>query len=58
MGMELLHSFVEYKPQHLARWGIITRPRAANLAELRSFHLSWLRLETERDTFGCDIGIV
>jgi hypothetical protein len=55
MRLELVHSYVDYRPDHLVRWGLISRPVSADLAQLRGFHLSWLRLETERDTFGCDL---
>lgn len=55
MGLELVHSFVEYRAQHIARIGAVARPVNANLAQLRGFHLSWLRLDTERDDFGCDL---
>ncbi len=58
MGLELVHSFVEYRAHHLVRCGSVSRPPAENLAELRGFHLSWLRLETERDDFGCDLNLV
>ena len=55
MGLELIHSYVEYRPEHLIRWGLVSRPLAIDLGQLRSFHLEWLRLDTERDDFGCDL---
>lgn len=58
MGLELIHSYVDYRPEHLFRYGSISRPLAANLAQLRAFHLAWLRLDTDRDTFGCDLSHV
>jgi len=50
MRAELVHSYVDYRPEHLVRWGLISRPARRNLAQLRTFHLSWLRLLTDRDT--------
>lgn len=50
MRAELVHSYVDYRPEHLVRWGFISRPVRRNLAQLRTFHLSWLRLLTDRDT--------
>lgn len=58
MGLELIHSFVNYRPEHLVRWGMVSRPLAVDLLSLRSFHLDWLRLETDRDDFGCDLADV
>ncbi len=58
MGLELIHSYVKYRPEHLFRSGLISRPLTSNLAQLRSFHLAWLKLETDRDTFGCDLAHV
>ena len=58
MGLELIHSFVNYRPEHLVRWGMVSRPLAIDLLTLRSFHLDWLRLETSRDDFGCDLSNV
>ena len=58
MGMELIHSYVEYRPEHLTRWGLVSRPLTVELRQLRSFHLEWLRLDTERDDFGCDLAHV
>ena len=49
MRAELVHSYVDYRPEHLARWGVISRPTRCDLAQLRGFHLSWLRLLTDRD---------
>lgn len=51
MGLELVHSFVAYRPEHLWRIGYISRPLASDLSALRSFHLDWLRLDTDRDDF-------
>lgn len=58
MGLELVHSFVKYQPKHVVRWGLISRPLAVNLMLLRCLHLDWLRLDTERDEFGCDLSNV
>lgn len=49
MRAELVHSYVDYRPEHLVRWGLISQPVRRNLAQLRTFHLSWLRLLTDRD---------
>ena len=49
MRAELVHSYVDYRPEHLDRWGVISRPTRCDLAQLRGFHLSWLRLLTDRD---------
>lgn len=58
MGLELVHSFVNYRPEHVVRWGLISRPLAVDLQLLRHLHLDWLRLDTERDEFGCDLANV
>lgn len=58
MGLELIHSYVEYRPEHLVRQGLVSRPLTVDLGQLRSFHLEWLRLDTERDDFGCDLAHV
>jgi hypothetical protein len=58
MGLELIHSYVNYRPEHLIQSGLISRSLSSNLAQLRSFHLAWLRLETDRDNFGCDLAHV
>ena len=55
MGLELVHSFVNYRPEHLVRCGLISRPLAVDLQLLRRLHLDWLRLDTERDEFGCNL---
>lgn len=55
MGLELMHSFVNYRPGHVVRWGLISQPLTVDLQLLRRLHLDWLRLETERDEFGCDL---
>lgn len=52
MGLELVHSFLAYRPEHISRIGYISRPLTTDLSALRSFHLDWLRLETDRDDFG------
>lgn len=52
MGLELVHSRLDYRPDHIARIGYISRPLTSDLSALRSFHLDWLRLETDRDDFG------
>lgn len=49
MRAELVHSYVDYRPEHLDRWGVISRQLQCDLAQLRGFHLSWLRLLTDRD---------
>lgn len=51
MGVELLHSYLDYRPEHIVRWGVISRPHQANLTQLRQFHLSWLQLNCDRDNF-------
>lgn len=51
MGLELVHSFITYRPEHVGRMGYISRPLASDLTALRSFHLEWLRLDTDRDDF-------
>lgn len=55
MGLELIHSFVAYRPEHVVRWGLVSRPLAVDLPVLRGYHLDWLRLDTERDDFGCNL---
>lgn len=54
MGLELVHSYVAYRPDHIARWGLVSSPTTSNLAQLRKFHLAWLKLDTDRDNYGCD----
>ncbi len=51
IGLELVHSFLAYRPEHISRIGYISRPLSSDLSALRSFHLDWLRLETDRDDF-------
>lgn len=51
MGLELVHSFVTYRPEHLWRMGYLSLPLASDLSALRSFHLDWLKLDTARDDF-------
>ncbi|MBI4741049.1 MAG: hypothetical protein HY777_05750 [Betaproteobacteria bacterium] len=51
MGLELVHSFLAYRPEHIWRIGYISRPLTGDLSALRAFHLEWLRLDTDRDDF-------
>ena len=51
MGLELVHSLVAYRPEHLWRMGYVSRPLTSDLAALRSYHLEWLRLDTDREDF-------
>ena len=51
MGLELIHSYVAYKPEHIARIGVVSQPFACKFGAIRGFHLDWLRLLTERDDF-------
>jgi hypothetical protein len=51
MGLELVHSYITYKPEHILRIGYISSPLTVDLSALRSFHLDWLRLDTDRDDF-------
>lgn len=51
MGLELVHSFLEYRPEHILRIGYISRPLNCDLSTLRSLHLAWLKSTTERDDF-------
>jgi len=52
MGLEIVHSRVDYRPEHIWRFGRITRPLAGDQGTLRGLHLAWLRLETDRPDFG------
>ncbi len=52
MGMELVHSRIAYKPEHIWRLGRVSRPLTGDLAILRSLHLAWLQLEADRNDFG------
>lgn len=52
MGMELVHSRIAYKPEHIWRLGQVSRPLAGDLAILRGLHLAWLQLEADRNDFG------
>ena len=54
MGLELVHSRIEYRPEHLTRFGYVSRPLAAALGTLHGLHLAWLQLDTGRDDFGSD----
>lgn len=58
MGLELIHSYLDYRPEHIARWGLITRPHQADLSQLRRWHLSWLQLNCDRDDFACELNHV
>ena len=49
MRAELVHSYLDYRPEHLARVGLVSRQMQCDLAQLRGFHLNWLRLELDRD---------
>ncbi len=51
LGLELVHSFLAYRPEHIWRIGYISRPLTSDLSALRAFHLAWLRLDTDRDDF-------
>lgn len=55
MGLELIHSYLDYRPEHIVRWGLISRPHQADLAERRRWHLSWLQLNCDRDDFACEL---
>lgn len=52
MGLELLHSRLTYRPEHLWKFGIIDRPLKLNLAEQRGFHLALVREICDRADFG------
>lgn len=52
MGMELVHSRIAYKPEHIWRLGQVSRPLTGDLAILRGLHLAWLQLEADRNDFG------
>lgn len=58
MGLELIHSYLDYRPEHIVRWGLITRPHQADLSQLRRWHLSWLQLNCDRDDFVCELNHV
>lgn len=58
MGLELIHSYLDYRPEHIVRWGVISRPHQADLAERRRWHLSWLQLNCDRDDFACELNHV
>lgn len=58
MGLELIHSYLDYRPEHIVRWGVISRPHQADLARLRRWHLSWLQLNCDRDDFVCELNHV
>ncbi len=52
IGVELLHPRLDYRPEHLFRFGVIARPLTMSLERARSFHLPWIRLYSGRDAFG------
>lgn len=58
MGLELIHSYLDYRPEHIVRWGLISRPHQADLAQRRRWHLSWLQLNCDRDDFACELNHV
>ena len=58
MGLELIHSYLDYRPEHIVRWGVISRPHQADLAQRRRWHLSWLQLNCDRDDFACELNHV
>lgn len=58
MGLELMHSYLDYRPEHIVRWGVISRPHQADLAQRRRWHLSWLQLNCDRDDFACELNHV
>lgn len=58
MGLELIHSYLDYRPEHIARWGLISRPYQADLAERRRWHLSWLRLNCDRNNYFANLSHV
>lgn len=55
MGLELIHSYLDYRPEHIVRWGQISRPYQADLAQVRRWHLSWLQLNCDREDFACEL---
>lgn len=58
MGLELIHSYLDYRPEHIVRWGLISRQHQADLAQRRRWHLSWLQLNCDRDDFACELSDV
>lgn len=58
MGLELVHSYLDYRPEHIVRWGLISRPHQADLAQWRRWHLNWLQLNCDRDDFACELNHV
>jgi hypothetical protein len=52
IGVELLHPRLDYRPEHIFRTGVISKPFSMPLECARSFHLPWLRLNKDRDDFG------
>ena len=55
MGLELIHSYLDYRPEHIVRWGVISRPHQADLAQVRRWHQSWLQLNCDREDFACEL---
>lgn len=55
LGVELLNSRIDYRPEHIHRLGVIANPVSMPLERARRFHLPWVRLYRDRDDFGTDI---
>lgn len=55
MGLELIHSYLDYRPEHIVRWGLISRPHQADLAQVRRWHQNWLQLNCDREDFACEL---
>jgi len=51
-GIELLHTRLDYRPEHLLQVGVISQPVTMPLERARRFHLPWLQVESGRDDFG------
>ena len=58
MGLELIHSYLDYRPEHIVRWGVVSGARRAHIAQRRRWHLSWLQLNCDRDDFACELSDV
>lgn len=58
MGLELIHSYLDYRPEHIVRWGLISRPLQVDLTQRRRWHLSWLQRNCDRDDFTCELNYV
>lgn len=52
IGCELLHSRLDYQPEHFYRAGMISRPVTMPLERARRFHLPWVRLINDQERFG------